>query len=451
MMATPPRRPPAPPTGTRPPRRGRRLRPYVLALALVLGSGGGGMAGVLAATWSSLKPGSVSLTDLPRMAMPLTQKMNLLVMGSDIPYDGRGKKLTDGTTRSDTMMLVGVDPGRKKVSVLSIPRDTRVLIPGTSGYDKINAAYAIGGADLAMKTVSAFTGVPIDGYLSLKVDGLEKLVDLIGGVDIYVEDRMYYVDETAHLGINIHKGWHHMNGAQAHQFIRFRHDALGDIGRVQRQQQFVRACLERFMNPSVFARLPQLAATAQDHVNTNIAYRDLVRVANFARGLPKTDVRMVMLPGNFSSGRYLASYWLPNPEAAKTVIADLFPDSSIAASGGGLTDLTARMGAVKLTVLNGSGESMMASKASRALRTAGWKVWAIAQNPRVLPTTQIVCQTGMTDLAAPLGQALGVSNAETVPASVGDISTDFTIIVGRDFAQVVKQGKLPSPAQPQPH
>jgi LCP family protein required for cell wall assembly len=447
-MATPPRRPPVDPTGTRPSRRGRRLRPLVLALAIALGGGGGGVAGVLAATWSSLKPGSVTLTDIPRMAMPLTQKMNILVMGSDIPYDARGKRLADGTTRSDTLMLVGVDPGRQRISVLSIPRDTRVLIPGQRSYDKINAAYAIGGADLAVKTVSEFTGVPIDGYVSLKVDGLEKLIDLMGGVEIHVEDRMYYVDETAHLGINIHKGWHRMNGAQAHQFVRFRHDALGDIGRVQRQQQFIRATLERFMDPSVFAKLPQLATTAQEHINTNVPYRDLVRVANFARGLPKTDVRMVMLPGNFSSGRYLASYWLPNPEAARAVIGDLFPDSSMATQGG-LTDMASRQAAVKLTVLNGSGEPMMASKASRALRMAGWKVWAIAQNPRVIPTTQVVCQTGMTDLAPPIGQAIGVPNAETIPASVGDITTDFTIIVGKDFAQVVKQGKLPSPAAPQ--
>jgi LCP family protein required for cell wall assembly len=425
------------------------LRPLILALALVLGSSGGGVAGVLAATWSSLKPGSVSLTDIPLMAMPLTHKMNILVMGSDIPYDAHGKRLTDGTTRSDTLMLVGADPGRRKVSVLSIPRDTRVLIPGTNGHDKINAAYAIGGPELAIKTVQEFTGVPIDGFVSLKVDGLEKLIDLIGGVDIYVEDRMYYVDETAHLGINIHKGWHHMNGAQAHQFIRFRHDALGDIGRVQRQQQFIRAVVERFMNPTVFARLPQLATTAQEHITTNLPYRDLVRVANFARGVPKTDMRMVMLPGNFSAGRYLASYWLPNPEAARSVIANLFPDSSLAAQGGGLTDLASRQSAVKLTVLNGSGEPMMASKAARALRLGGWNVWAIAQNPRVIPTTQVVCQTGMTDLAGPIGQAIGVTNAETVPASVGDITTDFTIIVGKDFAQVVKLGKLPSPVPKQ--
>jgi LCP family protein required for cell wall assembly len=384
------------------------------------------------------------------MAMPLTQKMNILVMGSDIPYDSRGKRLSEGNTRSDTLMLVGVDPGRKQVSVLSIPRDTRVLIPGQNSYDKINAAYAIGGADLAIQTVHAFTGVPIDGFLSLKVDGLEKIIDQMGGVDIFVEDRMYYVDETAHLGINIHKGWHKMNGAQAHQFVRFRHDALGDIGRVQRQQQFIRAALERFLTPAVFARLPQLATTAQEHINTNIAYRDLVRIANFARGVPKADVRMVMLPGNFSSGKYLASYWLPNPEAARAVIADLFPDSSLAAQGGGLTDLASRQAAVKVTVLNGSGEPMMASKAARALRVAGWKVWAIAQNPRVLPVSQIVCQTGMTDLAGPLGQAIGVTKAETVPASVGDISTDFTIIVGKDFAQVVKQGALPSAAAPTP-
>jgi LCP family protein required for cell wall assembly len=413
-----------------------------LAVIMLLSAGGGSLGGVLAATWASLKPGSVSIGDLPAMTRPLNQKLNVLVLGSDIPYDSHGKPLDGGATRSDTMMLVGADPARQRINVLSIPRDTRVLIPGQNSYDKINAAYAIGGADLTMKTVTSFTGVPIDGYLALRVDGLVKLVDLIGGVDLYVEDRMYYVDETAHLGINIHKGWHHMNGAQAHQFVRFRHDALGDIGRVQRQQQFVRACMERMLNPIILARLPQLVGTAQQYIDTNVPYRDLVRMANYARGLPKTNVRMVMLPGNFSSGKYLASYWLPNTTAAQSVITDLFPDSSLASQKQLLPQGAGnRQQSVRVTVLNGSGESMMATKAARALRLAGWNVWVIAQHSRVVPKSQVICQTGITDMVPALQQALGVP-VETIPASVGDISTDFTVIVGKDYAKAYRDNTL---------
>ncbi|MBC7545357.1 MAG: LCP family protein [Candidatus Sericytochromatia bacterium] len=409
---------------------------------MLLSAGGGSLGGVLAATWGSLKPGSLSLADLPSLAMPLNQKLNILVLGSDIAYDSHGKRVEGGSTRSDTLMMIGADPARKRINVLSIPRDTRVLIPGQNSYDKINAAYAIGGPELTMKTVTSFTGVPIDGFLALRVDGLVALVDLIGGVDIHVDERMYYVDETAHLGINIHKGWHHMNGAQAHQYVRFRHDALGDIGRVQRQQTFIRACLERMLNPLVLARLPQIVGTAQQYIDTNVPYRDLVRVANFARGLPKSDIRMVMLPGNFSSGKYLASYWLPNSIAAQNAITDLFPDSALVNQRSMQAETVDRQKTVRVTVLNGSGESMMATKAARALRLSGWNVWAIAPYTRAVAQSQVICQTGITDMAPSLQTALGIP-AETVSASVGDISTDFTVIVGKDYAKAFHAHALP--------
>lgn len=445
MMATPTRPQTEEPSRRVRPRR--RWRPYVMLLALALGGGGGAFSGVMAATWASLKPGSVALTDIPQMARPLSRKLNVLVMGSDIPYDASGRKLSNGqgVTRTDTIMLLGIDPNRQRINVLSIPRDTRVLLPDQHTYDKANAAYAIGGADLAVKTVSSFTGVPIDGYVVLHVDGLEKLVDLIGGVDLHIEDRMVYRDRSAKLGINFRPGWQHLDGAQAHQYVRFRHDALGDIGRVQRQQQFIRAAVDKLLNPMVLTKLPQLVGTAQEHIETNLPYRDLVQTANFARSLKKDDMRMVMLPGNFSTGRYLASYWLPDAKAGQQVIAELFPDSSLAAQSQAPSDPALRRQSVRVTVLNGSGEAMMATKAARALRLAGWNVWAIAQAPRVKEKTEVVCQTGITDMVPLLQEGLGVP-VETVAASVGDITTDFTVVVGQDYARAVREAKAQAPA-----
>lgn len=165
----------------------------------------------------------------------------ILLMGVDAPNRRLGGKEVDlfEGTRTDTMMLMRVDAGKKRVSVVSIPRDSKVYISGSRGIDKINAAHALGGPDLAVQTVQDSFGIPIDNFMVINFQGVRDLVNAIGGIDLYIEKPMHYTDHTAKLFIDFEPGNTHLNGEQAEAFLRFRHDQLGDIGRIRRQQQFI--------------------------------------------------------------------------------------------------------------------------------------------------------------------------------------------------------------------
>ena len=178
----------------------------------------------------------------------LTRPVNILILGTkvttadtnDIPENLKNLKYQalvnsfEGLT--DTMLLLRFNPETKKVSVLSVPRDTRTEIPG-HGVTKINAANAFGGPPLAARAASELLGgVGIDRYLTLNVQGVEALVDALGGVTVHVPKDMKYRDDSQHLYINLKEGRQKLNGAQTLQLLRFRQDEYGDIGRIQRQQ-----------------------------------------------------------------------------------------------------------------------------------------------------------------------------------------------------------------------
>jgi polyisoprenyl-teichoic acid--peptidoglycan teichoic acid transferase len=175
----------------------------------------------------------------------LIGKTNILLVGIDA---------TDGVRRSDMMMVVHVDPERGVVGALSIPRDSLVLIPGR-GMDKINHAYAFGGMDLSIQTVSTFLKVPIDFYVKVEVDSLVKMIDQLGGVTVNVDQRMYYSDYAGNLFVDLQPGKQKLNGREAMGFVRFRHDSQGDFGRIGRQQSFIQALGNELSAPQNMSKL----------------------------------------------------------------------------------------------------------------------------------------------------------------------------------------------------
>ena len=164
----------------------------------------------------------------------LNSRINVLLLGID---DGDSEAAESEPKRTDAMMLASFDPEGNEVALVSMPRDTMVQIPGHKGYDKINAAYAYGGVILAKQTVANLLRVPIHYYVLVDWRAFKESIDLIGGVDLYVDKDMYYEDPYADLVIDIKHGYQHLNGELAGQYVRFRKDELGDIGRVQRQQK----------------------------------------------------------------------------------------------------------------------------------------------------------------------------------------------------------------------
>nr|MBQ6740358.1 LCP family protein [Synergistaceae bacterium] len=140
--------------------------------------------------------------------------VNVLVVGLDN---------VDGGSRTDAIALAIFDADNSAVRIASIPRDSRVYIPGR-GWDKINHAYVFGGINLLRETVVNLTGVPVDYFVKVNYRSFPKIIDLLGGIDIYVDKRMNYTDYSGKLFINIPKGQQHMNGKTALGYVRFRHD-----------------------------------------------------------------------------------------------------------------------------------------------------------------------------------------------------------------------------------
>ena len=156
--------------------------------------------------------GGIALDSLTR-ADRLALKKNIVVMGVD-------ERDTDAG-RSDTLFVVMLDPKNNNVSLLSIPRDTMVRVPGR-GWDKINHAFAYGGHKLTQQTVEEFLGIQINNYVVVDFSGFKDLVNAIGGIDINVEKDMYYEDPYDNLVIDLQQGRQHLDGEKAIQYVRYR-------------------------------------------------------------------------------------------------------------------------------------------------------------------------------------------------------------------------------------
>ena len=241
-------------------------------------------------------------------------KATVLIMGVD--------KREDDVGRSDTMMIATIDPRLDQATLLSVPRDTRVKIRGR-GYDKINAAYAYGGVDLAKSTVENFLGITIDHYVQIDTNSFVKIIDAIGGVDIDVEKRMFYEDpwdDNGGLVIDLYPGEQHMDGKTAVTYVRYR-DSEGDIGRVKRQQAFMRACMDKVTSPEIIPRIPKIAREVIDAVETDMSLRQLLELAGSLKAAQQNGLETDMVPGY---PLYIddISYWIPDVEMLRISVAD---------------------------------------------------------------------------------------------------------------------------------
>ena len=233
-------------------------------------------------------------------------KATIMIMGVD--------ERSDDVGRSDTLMVATIDPQKNEASLLSIPRDTRVAIP-KNGYDKINAAYAYGGEKLTQRTVEDFLGIRMDHYVIINTHAFQKIIDAIGGIDIDVEKRMYYEDpwdDDGGLVIDLRPGRQHMDGKTAVTYVRYR-DEEGDIGRVKRQQKFMRACVDAVTTPAILPRLPGIIASVIDSVKTDLSVRQMLEFIGTLKQAQAKGLRTDMVPGRplYIEG---ISYWIPDME-----------------------------------------------------------------------------------------------------------------------------------------
>lgn len=237
---------------------------------------------------------------------------NILVMGVD--------KRKDDIGRSDTMFVVTVNTDTQHISLLSIPRDTRVKIPGR-GWDKINHAYGYGGRELSQKAVEDLLGIDIDYFVVIDFSGFSRVVDAIGGVDINIEKRMLYEDPYDDLVIDLYPGPKHLDGRKAIEYVRFR-DEDGDIGRVRRQQHFIQAAFDKVLSPSGLFRLPALIREVSASVKTDMSTAQMLGLARKISDANKNGLKTDVVPGTSAYIRKI-SYWLPDIVALREHVANI--------------------------------------------------------------------------------------------------------------------------------
>lgn len=213
------------------------------------------------------------------------RRLNVLVVGDQ-----------DDEATTDTIVLVHLDLDRRTGTLMSIPRDTWVSVEH-HGHMKINSAFAFGGAGATARAVTALTGVPIDATLAVDPQGAKQIVDAMGGLNINVEHAMDYDDNYGNLHIHLKAGEQFLTGGGVMQYMRFRHDAESDFGRMRRQQQVMREITRELGEPQNWSKVPRLIALARADVKTSLSDAQLQAIVELYRGVPPDNVRALTLPG----------------------------------------------------------------------------------------------------------------------------------------------------------
>jgi LCP family protein required for cell wall assembly len=397
---------------------------------------------------ASLSPQEAAVFDSDRISgqglrfSQLTRPVNILVMGmSVLPPDTQNAPAETKNLRylpqvnsfdglADVMLLIKFDPEKKKLVMLSVPRDTRTEIEG-HGIKKINSANTHGGPALTAKTVSnLLDGVGIDRYMRINVLGVGKLIDALGGVTVYVPKDMKYQDDSQHLYINLKAGKQHLNGDQALQLLRYRHDENGDIGRIQRQQMVMRALMDQSLNPTTLAQLPKVLDVVKEHIDTNLTVEELLALVGYGARTNRSNMQMLMVPGRFSEkNEYDASYWLPNRDRIAAMMAENFDVN--AAHEQQSTD----PGSLRVAIQDSTGgDRSNLRPLIRSLSKAGYRnVYVSKPWGEPLEVTHIVAQQGDGNSAESIRNSLGFGEVRV--ESTGNLGSDVTIQLGKDWLQ----------------
>jgi len=252
------------------------------------------------------------------------------------------------------------------------------------------------------------------------VPGIVELVDAIGGVDIDVEKRMKYRDRRGNLNIDLEPGMQHLDGTQAMGYVRFRHDATGDLGRMERQRYFLRAVVSQIMKPNNVSRLPQLAQAFVETVNTDLRVKDLLTLKKLVEQSGPDGVRAETLPGE------------PKTIHGQSMI-ELDPEKVTEAVGRVL-----RGQGLSVQVLNGTYLNGLGARAAATLEEAGCDITEVANAEETTDTTFIISHRGGPRRAERVSEWLGGVGVISVQPEGGN-PADVTVVVGRDLIGKVSQ------------
>ncbi|GGR27135.1 LCP family protein [Deinococcus ruber] len=334
-------------------------------------------------------------------------------------YHQQAPETFNGLT--DSMVVVQLDPAASVVRLLSLPRDTQVTLSGL-GVHKLNAALPLLGPDGLVRTVASVTGLDIRGYLLINLNAARDLTDALGGVTLFVPKDMNYEDRAAGLQIHLKRGLQRLNGMQAEGFLRFRHDALGDIGRTQRQQQYLQAIAKVLLSPGVLPRLPAISDVLTRDTRMNLTQVDISGA--LALMLQRPALTTSLLPGRFLTQDGV-SYWQINPANLREVLAN-FGRPAVGASGVPTPRTSLSIALLKA----GASDETLGQLRQRLLRVGYRQVTISADQVSPVPTTAVLSNST-------LGTAQAVLNDLQLPGRAavsgeGVLWANVTVWVGTD-------------------
>ena len=373
-------------------------------------------------------------------------RVNILVMGLDYRDWASG----EGAPRTDTMVLASVDPLSKTASVLSIPRDLWVSIPGFEDPQRINVAYRFGetyqlpggGPELAMNTVEGLLGLKIDYYALIDFYAFEQFIDELGFIEIDVP-RNIWVDPIDGPTVKLKRGAHDLPGNLALAYARARNTEGGDFDRAGRQMQVIMAIRDRILSYDMLAtlisRAPGIYEQLSAGVQTNLGLDQAIQLAWLIQQIPEEDIKTGSIGTDhvtFGKSPDGDDVLKPRPEQIRILRDELFATGGLAspALAGADPQELMQIENAKVSVLNGAGVPGLATRTSDYLTTQGVNVVNTGDAPEQYSATTIISYTGNPYTIKYLVDLMGINENRIYirfdPAS----QVDVEVILGFDWA-----------------
>lgn len=375
-----------------------------------------------------------------------SERVTILLMGLDYRDWSEG----DGPPRTDSMMLVTLDPVAKSAGMLSIPRDLWVEIPGFE-HNRINTAYFLGasynlpggGPGLAMDTVENAIGVPVDYYAVIYFHAFEDMIDEIGGIDVLVMEEIK-VSPIGRSSIILTPKAHHLDGAGALAYARARKSEGGDFDRAQRQQQVALAIRDRILGvnmlPTLLTKAPALYEDMASGLLTNLTFDQMLRLALLALEIPPENIEKGIIgPPEMVEFETLpsgAQVLRPLPDRIRLMRDEIFTEAGAIGPSIPVEDpiQAADLEDASLAVLNGSGVEGMATATGEYLRGQGLNVVEIANADRLdYAKTLIIDYTGNPYTSRYLSEMMGISESQILRGPAEGSDVDVAVILGADW------------------
>ncbi|MEV0159354.1 LytR family transcriptional attenuator [Nonomuraea fuscirosea] len=430
------------PVRTRRPRRSAKARRRNVVLAGLLSTGVLVTTGVVWAT-----PRQIGTVDAGVTAPSSSGAENILMVGVDKRDDltrqqqNRLKLGRESGQRTDTMMVIHLSEDHKKVTVVSLPRDTWTTVPG-KGDHKINSAYQFGGPKLAKQTVEAVTGLQINRYIEVNILGFIDVVDSLGGVTVCTPVP---IDDTK-IALNLPAGTHQLDGVRALGYARTRATARSDLDRIDRQQQVISALLNRALSADTLANPAKLASFVNSTLSTVRVDPDdgLLGLATQMRDVSLDDVKFAEVPLSDVDFKTPTgeSAVLWDKQAARDMFAAIDADrdpaepTPSAAATPSVKPSAVPPGEITLKVKNGTLITGLAARAKTALVAYGFKVPGDPGNTTKKDYKKTVVRHGEGQEAAAKVVAAAIPGAELRKTDTAGIE----VILGSDQLKV-KQPK----------